>query len=94
MVVLQPYDSFDEAIAIANDSPYSGLNAGVFTNDYRLALKAGQQLTPGTVLINNSPTWRVDHMPYGGRGTSGSGREGPRYAVEEMTEIKLIVFDL
>ena len=94
VVVLQPYATFDEAIAIANDTPYTGLNAGVFTNDYRLALKAGRELTPGTVLINNSPTWRVDHMPYGGRGKSGSGREGPRYAIEEMTEIKLIVFDL
>ncbi|WP_017325143.1 aldehyde dehydrogenase family protein [Synechococcus sp. PCC 7336] len=94
VVALQPYDSFDEAIALANNSPYSGLNAGVFTNDYRLALKAGRELTPGTVLINNSPTWRVDHMPYGGRGKSGSGREGPRYAIEEMTEIKLIVFEL
>ena len=94
VVVLQPYSTFDEAIAIANDTPYTGLNAGVFTNDYRLALKAGRELTAGSVLINNSPTWRVDHMPYGGRGKSGSGREGPRYAVEEMTEVKLVVFEL
>jgi acyl-CoA reductase-like NAD-dependent aldehyde dehydrogenase len=92
VVVLQPYESFEDAIAIANDTPYSGLNAGVFTHDYRLALKAGRELTAGSVLINESPTWRVDHMPYGGRGKSGSGREGPRYAVEEMTELKLIVF--
>ena len=94
VVVLQPYATFDEAIAMANDTPYTGLNAGVFTNDYRLALKAGRELTAGSVLINNSPTWRVDHMPYGGRGKSGSGREGPRYAVEEMTEVKLVVFEL
>ncbi|MEM9569022.1 MAG: aldehyde dehydrogenase family protein [Cyanobacteria bacterium P01_E01_bin.34] len=94
VVVLQPYSTFDEAIAIANDTPYTGLNAGVFTNDYRLALKAGRDLTAGSVLINNSPTWRVDHMPYGGRGKSGSGREGPRFAIEEMTELKLVVFEL
>lgn len=94
VVVLQPYSTFNEAIAIANDTPYTGLNAGVFTNNYRLALKAGRELTAGSVLINNSPTWRVDHMPYGGRGKSGSGREGPRYAIEEMTEVKLVVFEL
>lgn len=94
VVVLQPYETFDEAIAIANDTPYRGLNAGVFTNDYRLALQASRDLHAGTVLINESPTWRIDLMPYGGLGKSGSGREGPRYAIEEMTEIKLTVFKL
>lgn len=94
VVTLQPYETFEEAIAIANDTPYRGLNAGVFTNDYRLALQASRDLHAGTVLINESPTWRIDLMPYGGLGKSGSGREGPRYAIEEMTEIKLTVFKL
>ncbi|MEM9154671.1 MAG: aldehyde dehydrogenase family protein [Cyanobacteria bacterium P01_F01_bin.33] len=94
VVVLQSYETFEEAIALANDTPYRGLNAGVFTNDYRLALQASRDLHAGTVLINESPTWRIDLMPYGGLGKSGSGREGPRYAIEEMTEIKLTVFKL
>ncbi|MBD2101358.1 aldehyde dehydrogenase family protein [Leptolyngbya sp. FACHB-261] len=93
ITVLERYDRFEEAIQLANAVPYPGLNAGVFTESHRLALKAGLELSAGGVLINEVPTWRVDHMPYGGHGQSGLGREGPRYAVEEMTEIKLIVFN-
>ncbi len=88
------YESFAEAITIANSTPYRGLNSGVFTQNYHLALQAGRELQSGAVLINDSPTWRVDHMPYGGFGKSGSGREGPRYAVEDMTELKLLVLRL
>ncbi len=92
ITVLERYESFEEGLRLANAAPYPGLNAGVFTESHRLALKAGLELSAGSVLINEVPTWRVDQMPYGGHGLSGLGREGPRYAIEEMTEIKLIVF--
>ncbi|MFP3514192.1 aldehyde dehydrogenase family protein, partial [Peribacillus sp. SIMBA_075] len=72
------------------DSRY-GLQAGVYTNNLGLALYAADELQVGGVLINDIPTFRVDHMPYGGVKESGIGREGVKYAIEEMTELKLVI---
>jgi glyceraldehyde-3-phosphate dehydrogenase (NADP+) len=90
VATLHPYKDFDEAIAIANDTPY-GLQAGVFTRDLRLAWRAFESLEVGGVLINQAPTFRVETMPYGGVKQSGIGREGIRYAMEEMTEPRVMV---
>lgn len=78
-----------EAVEIANDSDY-GLQAGVFTNDLNKALYAARRLEVGGVMINEVPTFRVDHMPYGGVKGSGMGREGLKYAIQEMTEMKMV----
>ena len=75
---------------MVNDSPY-GLQAGIFTNDARLIFHAYEQLEVGGLIVNDVPTFRIDHMPYGGVKDSGFGREGIRYAIEEMTERKLLV---
>lgn len=93
VVTVQPYTTFDEALAAVNNSDY-GLQAGVFTNDLRLAWQAYETLDVGGVIINDIPTWRVDHMPYGGVKQSGFGREGLKYAIEEMTEPRLLVLNL
>lgn len=93
VVTVQPYDAFADALAAANNSDY-GLQAGVFTNSIDLAWQAYDTLEVGGVLINDVPTWRVDHMPYGGIKQSGFGREGLKYAIEEMTEPRLLVFNL
>jgi acyl-CoA reductase-like NAD-dependent aldehyde dehydrogenase len=90
VVGVQAYDDFDEALALANDTRY-GLQAGVFTADLGKALLAAEVLDFGGVLINEVPSWRADHMPYGGVRDSGNTREGPRYAMEEMTERRLVV---
>ena len=71
-----------------------GLQAGVFTRDVERVFRAYRDLEVGTVLINEIPTFRADHMPYGGVKDSGIGREGVRYAIEEMTELKLLVLNL
>jgi acyl-CoA reductase-like NAD-dependent aldehyde dehydrogenase len=89
VVTVSAYDSFEEALALVNDSRY-GLQAGVFTNDVNLIQQAYRQLDVGGVIVNNAPTWRIDHMPYGGVKDSGDGREGVRYAMEAMTEPKLL----
>ncbi|MFD0959875.1 aldehyde dehydrogenase family protein [Paenibacillus chungangensis] len=81
-----------EAIQQVNDSRY-GLQAGIYTSNIHTALLAAEALHVGGVIINDIPTFRVDHMPYGGVKDSGTGREGVRYAVEEMTEMKLIVMN-
>jgi acyl-CoA reductase-like NAD-dependent aldehyde dehydrogenase len=78
-----------QAIEISNDSDY-GLQAGVFTNDLNKALYAAKRLEVGGVMINEVPTFRVDHMPYGGVKLSGLGREGLKYAIQEMTELKMV----
>ena len=78
-----------EAIDISNDSTM-GLQAGVFTNDLNKALYAAKRLEVGGVMINEVPTFRVDHMPYGGIKGSGIGREGLKYAIGEMTELKMV----
>ncbi len=83
-------NSVEEAIALANDSNY-GLAAGIFTRDITKAMRFARHAEAGNVHINWTPLWRADFMPYGGLKDSGIGKEGPRYAVEEMTEAKTIV---
>ena len=87
---VQPYDDVDDALRRANATPY-GLQAGIFTRDLPLALRAARELEFGGVVINDAPSIRVDHMPYGGIKASGNTREGPRYAVRELTEERLVV---
>ncbi len=89
VVAIYPYDDLEDAIARANATPY-GLQAGIFTRDLARAFQAARKLEVGGVMINDIPMFRADHMPYGGVKESGTGREGPRYAIEEMTEMKLI----
>jgi acyl-CoA reductase-like NAD-dependent aldehyde dehydrogenase len=89
-VAIAPYDTLDEAIELANSTPY-GLQAGIFTNNLQAALYAAEHLDFGGVHINEVSSYRADHMPYGGVKASGMGREGPRYAIEEMTETKIII---
>ena len=93
VVSLIPYSDFDEAIDMINDSVY-GLQAGVYTNDVNKAFRAFRKLDVGGVIINDVPTYRADHMPYGGVKESGLGREGLRYTIEEMTELKTMIFNL
>jgi glyceraldehyde-3-phosphate dehydrogenase (NADP+) len=93
VVTVQTYSVFDEALRAVNSSDY-GLQAGVFTNDLKLVWRAYAELEVGGVIINDVPTWRVDHMPYGGVKQSGFGREGLKYAIEEMTEPRLLVLNL
>lgn len=90
IVTLHRYRAFDEALAFVNDSDF-GLQAGVFTRDLQLALRAFDVLEVGGVLINQVPTFRTENMPYGGIKDSGFGREGVRYAMEEMTELKSLI---
>jgi glyceraldehyde-3-phosphate dehydrogenase (NADP+) len=80
----------DDAIRLANDTPY-GLSAGVFTQDLDTAVKFARRVHSGNIQINWGPAWRADLMPYGGLGESGMGKEGPKYAVQEMTELKTVV---
>ena len=87
---MTPYDSLDEALALANGTEY-GLQAGIFTSNLKTALQAASELEFGGVTVNEAPTFRADQMPYGGVKASGNTREGPRYAVREMTEERLIV---
>lgn len=87
---LKPVDSFEEAIEISNDVEY-GLQAGVFTSDMNLALTAIERLKYGTVLVNETSNFRLDSMPFGGMKKSGIGREGIRYSMNEMSEIKLAI---
>ncbi len=91
VVLLDRYDDFEDALAKVNDSPY-GLQAGVFTQDIDLAWRAFDALEVGGVLINQVPTFRVENMPYGGIKNSGLGREGVRFAMEEMTEPRSLIF--
>ena len=88
-----PFDAFDEAIALANGTRF-GLQAGVFTKDLSVALRAARELEFGGVTVNEAPTFRADQMPYGGVKDSGNTREGPAYAVREMTEERLVVLQL
>lgn len=93
IVVVEPYDAFEDAVDSINDSPY-GLQAGLFTSDMKRIFYAFDKLNVGGVVANDVPTYRVDNMPYGGIKMSGFGREGVRYAMEEMTEPKLLVLNL
>ncbi|MEH7732797.1 aldehyde dehydrogenase family protein [Bacillus pumilus] len=90
VVSILPYAELQEAIKEANDSRY-GLQAGIFTNQLDVALHAAKELETGGVVINGTSNFRLDHWPYGGIKRSGLGREGPRFAIEEMTETKMIV---
>ncbi|KAB7705533.1 aldehyde dehydrogenase family protein [Bacillus aerolatus] len=92
IVVVNKVSSVEEAIGLVNDSRF-GLQAGIYTNNVKNALYASQELHVGGVIINDVPTYRVDQMPYGGVKESGTGREGIKYAVEEMTEMKLVVWN-
>ena len=89
IVSIVPYKTLDEAISYVNDSDL-GLNAGIYTNVLTDAMKAADELEAGTVVVNDIPTFRVDHMPYGGVKNSGYGREGIKYAIQEMTDLKFI----
>ena len=93
VVTITPYESFDEAVELANGTRF-GLQAGIFTRDVRRALEAAQRLEFGGVTVNEAPTFRADQMPYGGVKDSGTTREGPAYAVREMTEERVIVLQL
>ena len=93
LCTVTPFDTVDEALALANGTRF-GLQAGVFTNDLRRALSMAQALEFGGVTINEAPTFRADQMPYGGVKDSGNTREGPAYAVREMTEERLIVLQV
>ncbi|QIA27641.1 aldehyde dehydrogenase family protein [Thermaerobacter sp. PB12/4term] len=93
LVTVAPFEDVDEAIAMVNDSFY-GLQAGIYTRDLQTAMKAARRIEVGGVMVNEIPNWRVDLMPYGGVKGSGIGREGPRYAIEHLTDLRLVVFNL
>ncbi len=93
VVVVSPYKDFEKALKGVNHSIY-GLQAGVFTKDLQKAFHAYEILDVGGVIVNDIPTFRIDHMPYGGVKESGFGREGLKYAIEEMTELKLMAINL
>ncbi len=90
LLVAFPFAHFDDAIRRVNNSAY-GLQAGVFTNDLTHAWTAFEEIEAGGVIVNDVPTYRIDHMPYGGSKDSGQGREGVRYAIEDMTELRIMV---
>ena len=90
VVTLSAYDAWDDAVAMINDTPY-GLQAGVFTNDVKRIMDAWERIEVGGVQVNGVSTFRVDHMPYGGIKASGYGREGIKYAIEDMTDLRLMV---
>ena len=92
-VAVSSFSNIDEAIAMANDSRF-GLSAGIFTQNVDWAMRFAKEVQSGNLHINSSPQWRADLMPYGGLKDSGMGKEGPGYAVEEMTELKMVVFHL
>jgi glyceraldehyde-3-phosphate dehydrogenase (NADP+) len=93
VVTVESYDDFHAAVRQINNSPY-GLQAGIFTRDVKLLFNAYEELEVGGVIAGDVPAFRIDHMPYGGVKDSGLGREGLRYAIEEMTEPKLLVMNL
>jgi acyl-CoA reductase-like NAD-dependent aldehyde dehydrogenase len=93
VVTVNPYESLDEALELANGTKY-GLQGGIFTENVRTALRAAQELEFGGVTVNEAPTFRADQMPYGGVKDSGNTREGPAYSVREFTEERVVVFDL
>jgi acyl-CoA reductase-like NAD-dependent aldehyde dehydrogenase len=92
-VAVTPFIDIDEAIALANDTNY-GLAAGIFTENLEWAWKFAREVQSGNLHVNWGPQWRADRMPYGGLKESGFGKEGPAYAIEEMTELKMVIFHL
>jgi len=93
VTTVSPYQGLDEALARVNDTPY-GLQAGIFTRDMGTIMRAWDRLDVGAVMGNDVPTFRVDRMPYGGAKASGLGREGVRWAIQEMTEPRLLTLHL
>jgi glyceraldehyde-3-phosphate dehydrogenase (NADP+) len=93
VVVIEAYDEFADALRRVNDSPY-GLQAGLFTRDAKLIFEAYEKLEVGGLMVGEMSAFRIDNMPYGGIKDSGLGREGLRYAIEEMTEPKLLMLNL
>ena len=93
LVLVNPVKSLVEAIRETNKSVY-GLQAGIFTKDISAAMQAAHEIDAGGVMINEAPTFRADLQPYGGMKQSGIGREGPKFAIEEMTELKAVAFHL
>jgi acyl-CoA reductase-like NAD-dependent aldehyde dehydrogenase len=92
VISIAPYDTFAEALQMANAGDF-GLQVGVFTQNINRVMRAFSTMEVGGVMVNDIPTFRVDQMPYGGVKGSGTGREGPRYAIEEMTELRLMVIN-
>ena len=90
-VAVTPSSNIEEAIAMANDSNY-GRSAAIFTQNIDWAMKFAREVHSGNLMINSGPQWRADLMPYGGLKESGMGKEGPKYAVEEMTELKMVIY--
>jgi acyl-CoA reductase-like NAD-dependent aldehyde dehydrogenase len=93
VVTIEPYNTFDDALRRVNHSSF-GLQAGLFTRDAKLLFQAYEELEVGGLIAGDVPSFRIDQMPYGGVKDSGLGREGLRYAIEEMTEPKLLVMNL
>lgn len=93
VVIIDAYETFEEAIRRVNESGY-GLQTGIFTRDMNLIMRAFEELEVGGVIVGDSSAWRIDHMPYGGVKDSGMGREGLRYAIEDMTERRILVLNL
>ena len=93
LVTVTPYKNLDDAIKLINSSRY-GLQAGIFTKDIKKIFHAFREIEVGGLVVNDIPTYRVDHMPYGGIKESGFGREGIRYSIEEMTELKLMALNI
>lgn len=93
VVSIVAYKHLEEAIESVNDSVY-GLNVGIYTQNLTTAFRAAKEIQAGGVIVNDIPTFRVDHMPYGGVKESGYGREGIKYAVQEMTELKFVTMKL
>ena len=93
VITVAPYDDFDDALAMANDTDY-GLQSGLFTQNMNRIMRAFEEIEVGGLQVNDVSTFRVDQMPYGGVKGSGVGREGPRYVIEEMTEMKLMVLNI
>jgi acyl-CoA reductase-like NAD-dependent aldehyde dehydrogenase len=90
VAIIAPYRDYEAALAEVNNSKF-GLQAGVFTANLNRAMRAWDVLDVGGVVIGDVPSWRVDHMPYGGVKDSGLGREGVRYAIEDMSELRLLI---
>ncbi|MEE9187168.1 MAG: aldehyde dehydrogenase family protein, partial [Bacteroidota bacterium] len=92
VVTIESFNSFEEAVEKMNDTVY-GLQAGIYSNDFRNIFAAYERLEVGGVIVNDYPTYRIDNMPYGGIKDSGFGREGLKYAMEAMTEVKLLALN-
>ena len=90
-VAVTPFSDIDDAIEMANDTNY-GLSAAIFTQNIDWAMKFAREVESGNLMINSGPQWRADLMPYGGLKDSGMGKEGPKYAVQEMTELKMVIY--